>query len=370
MAARQNWGAPPKRQFVWAVNGERTVRNTDHDTFAEPVNTGGGSTSNNLRLAHSNDSAAVDSDVLRQTTIARSITMDGVGLHKGTLVRLVLSPAEANTGIVFRRTDLETRDRSVTDIPARYDSVTDATMCTTIGNAAGTKVATIEHLMAAVSAFQIDNLLVEVDAEEVPVMDGSSDAFIALLDQAGRRTLGAPRRFIRVLEPISVEDGLRHGTMHPCDDGLRIELSIDFDNQVIGKQDLALTISPESFRRELSRSRTFGFLKDVEMLRSLGLAKGATLDNAVVLDGDEVLNDGGLRSPDEFVRHKTLDAVGDLALAGAPILGCYKASRAGHAFNNHVLHALFANPDSWEYVTCNETVDGTADVPAMMASAD
>ncbi|MCE7999378.1 MAG: UDP-3-O-acyl-N-acetylglucosamine deacetylase [Rhodobiaceae bacterium] len=307
---------------------------------------------------------------MSQTTIAKSITLDGIGLHKGTLVRLVLTPAAADTGIVFRRTDLDTTDRTITDIPARYDAVTDATMCTTIGNAAGTKVATIEHLMAAISALQIDNLLIEVSAEEVPVMDGSSDAFIALLDQAGQKTLASPRRFIRVLEPISVEDGLRQGTLHPCDEGLRIELSIDFDNQVIGKQDLALTISPENFRRELSRSRTFGFLKDVEMLRSLGLAKGATLENAVVLDGEEVLNAGGLRSPDEFVRHKTLDAVGDLALAGAPILGCYEASRAGHAFNNQVLHALFANPDSWEYVTCDEPVDVMDDVPRMMVSAD
>lgn len=370
ITARQIWGAPLKRQFVLVVYGERTVRNTDHETFAEPVNTGGGSTFNKLRLAHSSDSTEVGSGVLRQTTIANSITLNGVGLHKGTLVRLVLTPADADTGIVFRRTDLQTDDRAITDIPARYDLVTDATMCTTIGNAAGTKIATIEHLMAAVSALQIDNLLIEVDAEEIPVMDGSSEAFMALLDQAGRRTLSSPRRFIRILEPISLEDGLRCGTLQPCDEGLRIELSIDFDNQVIGKQDLALTISPDSFRRELSRSRTFGFLKDVEMLRSLGLAQGATLENAIVLDGDEVLNDGGLRSPDEFVRHKTLDAVGDLALAGAPIMGCYNASRAGHAFNNQVLHALFANPDSWEYVTCNEPVDVMTEIPRMMVSAD
>ncbi len=346
------------------------MRNTDHDTYAEPVNTGGGSTFNKLRLAHSNEDAAVGTDSQGQTTIANSITMNGIGLHKGTLVRLVLTPAEPDTGIVFRRTDLETTDREITDIPARYDAVTDATMCTTIGNAAGTKVATIEHLMAALSALEIDNLIVEVDAEEIPVMDGSSDAFIALLDKTGRKTVSTPRRYIRVLKPISVEDGLRQGTLHPCEDGLRIELSIDFDNQVIGKQDLALNISPETFRRELSRSRTFGFLKDVELLRSLGLAKGATLENAVVLDGEEVLNEEGLRSPDEFVRHKMLDAVGDLALAGAPILGCYDASRAGHAFNNQVLHALFANPDAWEYVTRGEGDDLGMDAPRLMVSAD
>eukprot|EP00439_Symbiodinium_sp_Y106_P089904 s1_g2440.t1 len=365
-----DWGAPPKPLFVLAAHGERTVRNTDHDTLAEPVNTGGGSTLNKLRLAHSNSGSGIDANVQLQSSIAEPISLDGIGLHKGTLVHLVLKPADVNTGIVFRRTDLQTSDRAVTDIPARYDSVTDATMCTTIGNAAGTKVATIEHLMAAVSALQIDNLLIEIDAEEVPVMDGSSDAFMALLDRAGQKALSAPRRFIRVLEPIAVKDGLRCGTLHPCDEGLRIELSIDFDNQVIGKQDLALTISPDSFREELSRSRTFGFLKDVEMLRSLGLARGATLDNAVVLDGEEVLNDGGLRSPDEFVRHKTLDAVGDLALAGAPILGRYNASRAGHAFNNQVLHALFAQPDSWEYVTCDAMVDSVEDAPRMMVSAD
>lgn len=346
------------------------MRNTDHDTLAEPVNTGGGSTINNLRLAHSNSGSAVGTNLQMQTTIAKPISLDGIGLHKGTLVHLVLKPADANTGILFRRTDLETSDQAVTDIPARYDAVTDATMCTTIGNGAGTKVATIEHLMAAVSALQIDNLLIEIDAEEVPVMDGSSDAFIELLDQAGQKKLGAPRRFIRVLEPIVVKDGLRSGTLHPCDDGLRIELSIDFDNQVIGKQDLALTISPDSFREELSRSRTFGFLKDVEMLRSIGLAQGASLDNAVVLDGEEVLNDGGLRSPDEFVRHKTLDAVGDLALAGAPILGRYSASRAGHAFNNQVLHALFAQPGAWEFVTCDGMVEAVEDAPRMMVSAD
>ncbi|MDF1846974.1 MAG: UDP-3-O-acyl-N-acetylglucosamine deacetylase [Parvibaculaceae bacterium] len=346
------------------------MRNTDHDTFAEPVNTGGGSTFNKLRLAHSSDSPSVGTDVLRQTTIAKSITMDGIGLHKGTLVRLVLAPADANTGIMFRRTDLDTTDRAITDIPARYDSVIDATMCTTIGNAAGTKVATIEHLMAAVSALQIDNLLIEVDAEEVPVMDGSSDAFMALLDQAGLTPLAEPRRYIRVLEPIALEDGLKKATLGPLDEGFRINIDIDFENPVIGKQELDVVVSPDSFKHEIASSRTFGFLKDVELLYSLGLAKGASLDNAVVLDGDEVMNEDGLRWPDEFVRHKVLDAVGDLALAGAPILGLFKASRTGHAFNNQVLHALFANPDSWEYVTCDEPIDAIADAPRMMVSAD
>ena len=348
----------------------RTVRNTDQDTFSEPINARGGSTYNKLRLAHSSEDCAVGADVLHQATIATPVSIEGIGLHKGTTVHLVLKPAEANTGIVFRRTDLDTTDRAVTDIPARYDSVIDATMCTTIGNASGTKVATIEHLMAAVSALEIDNLLIEVDAEEVPVMDGSSDAFIALLERAGSEEQSVPRRFIRVLEPISLEDGLKKGTLSPLDEGFRIRLDIDFENPVIGKQEVDVHVCAASFKRELSSSRTFGFLKDVELLYSLGLANGASLENAVVLDGNKVLNEDGLRWPDEFVRHKALDAVGDLSLAGAPILGCYRASRTGHSFNNQVLHALFANPGSWEYVTRGRQVETPVENTRMVVSAD
>ncbi len=346
------------------------MRNTDHDTLAEPVNTGGGSTVNRLRLAHSSEKATVGPDVVRQTTIARPVSLDGIGLHKGSNVHLELRPSAPNTGIVFRRTDLGTSDRDVTDIPASYDTVVDATMCTTIGNSSGARVATIEHLMAAVSALEIDNLIIEVDAEEVPVMDGSSDAFISLIEKAGQKVLNAPRRFIRILKPISLEDGLKKATLSPADVGFRINLDIDFENPVIGKQELDVLICAETFKNEVSSSRTFGFLKDVELLYSLGLANGASLDNAVVLDGEEVMNEDGLRWPDEFVRHKVLDAVGDLSLAGAPILGLFKASRTGHSFNNQMLHALFANPGSWEYVTCDEAVNEMDEAPRMMVSAD
>ncbi len=333
------------------------MRNTDHDEATTGLVSARGSALQSkqhmatLRLAHENELNHIGNDVIRQTTISTTVALDGVGLHKGTMVHLVLKPAEADTGIVFRRTDLGSDDVEVTDIVARYDTVCDATMCTTIGNAAGTTVATIEHVMAAISALEIDNLIVELDAHEVPVMDGSSDAFVAMLDRAGRRELPAPRRFIRLLEKVSIEDGLKKASLLPHEDGFKIDFSIDFDNPVIGKQSLSVDVSPASFRGNLSDARTFGFFEDYEMLRSLGLAKGATLENAVVLDGAKVMNEEGLRAPDEFVRHKILDAIGDLSLAGAPILGCYRAERAGHAFNNQMLHALFANPDAWEIVT-------------------
>lgn len=285
--------------------------------------------------------------LIMQTTLASEVALDGIGLHKGTLVNLVLKPASADTGIVFRRTDLAGSG----DIFARYDTVCDTSMCTAIGNKTGASVATIEHLMAAVGAAGVDNLIVEIDAHEVPVMDGSSDAFMDALDLAGTVELEEPRRYIRILEPISLEEGDKKGALEPYEDGFRIELGIDFENRVIGKQFLGVDITPDTFRDEIANARTFGFYKDVELLRSLGLAKGASLDNAVVLDGETVMNEDGLRGPDEFVRHKILDAVGDLSLAGAPILGCYKGDKVGHAFNNQMLVKLFANRQAWEYVT-------------------
>lgn len=344
------------------------MRKTDLELVQEPVLAEGGAVASKLELAHAAEDTQVTGGVIHQQTISRTIEIEGIGLHKGTVVHLVLKPADADCGIIFRRTDLGTDDRAVTDIAARYDTVCETTMCTTIGNAAGTKVATIEHLMAALGALGIDNVLVELDAEEVPMMDGSSDAFVAALDKAGVRELPAPRRFIRLLRAVELVDGQKHGVLAPHEDGFRVEFDIDFDNAVIGKQHVGLNITPDVFRSEISSARTFGFLKDVELLRSLGLAQGATLDNAIVLDGDEVLNDEGLRSPDEFVRHKVLDAIGDLALAGAPILGLYSGVRAGHAFNNEMLHALFANPDAWEYVTLRH--DAPVEPVALAVSAD
>ncbi len=351
------------------------MRNSDYDEIsAEPVAAGGsvtlsGQGLSNLRLAHANDAVSAGQNVICQTTISKTISLSGISLHKGVMVRLVLKAAEAGSGIVFRRTDLATDDVEVTDVLARYDTVCDTTMCTVIGNAAGTTVGTIEHIMAAISALEIDNLLIEIDADEMPVMDGSSDVFVAALDQAGVSELSTPRRFIRLIRPIVVEDGLKKAVLAPHEERLRIEFVIDFDNPVIGRQELGVDVSPESFRGDISNARTFGFLEDYEKLRAAGLAHGASLENAVVLDGSKVLNEGGLRAPDEFVRHKILDAIGDLSLAGAPILGCYRASRAGHAFNNQMLHALFADESAWEYVTLPHAAC-VPDMPRIAISAD
>lgn len=284
-----------------------------------------------------------------QTTLARAIEVEGIGLHQGEAARLVMKPAKAGAGIVFRRTDLSSIDRALTDIPARYDAVSGTMMCTTLGNEKGTTVATVEHLMAALSAFGIDNLLIEVSGPEVPVMDGSSAPFVKAITQAGVRELDTPCQVIRILKPVVIEEGLKRAELLPGE-GFSIEFDIDFDNAVIGKQSFRTEITEELFADEISEARTFGFFQDYELLKSMGLAKGGSLDNAVVIDGETVMNEAGLRFADEFVRHKVLDAVGDLSLAGAPIVGCYRGVRAGHALNNQILRALFAAPDAWEWV--------------------
>lgn len=347
---------------------------TDFDIVATGPAHGGGSASHVVaKQAFAVDgrrfsSPSADTDLVMQTTLATEVSLDGIGLHKGTLVRLVLKPAAANTGIVFRRTDLD----GAADIAARFDTVCDTAMCTAIGSANGASVATIEHLMAAISAVGVDNLIVEIDAHEVPVMDGSSDAFVDALELAGTVDLDEPRRYIRILEPIVLEEGAKKAVLEPYDGGFRIEFAIEFDNKVIGKQFMAVDITADTFRDQIADARTFGFFKDVELLRSLGLAKGASLDNAVVLDGETVMNEDGLRGADEFVRHKILDAVGDLSLAGAPILGCYKAERAGHAFNNQMLVKLFANRQAWEYATLRRGAleDAAELMPQLAISAD
>lgn len=289
----------------------------------------------------------------RQQTLGDIVSLEGVGLHTGEIVHMTLRPADAGHGIVFRRTDLDTDASEVTDILARYDMVSDATMCTRISNAAGTALNTIEHIMAALSAFSIDNALIEIDGPEVPVMDGSSSEFVAAFTKTGARRQGGERKALRVLKSVVVEEGLKRSELCPADH-FRIEFEIDFDNPVIGRQVLAADIDEAFFADELADARTFGFLKDLELMKSLGLARGGSLDNAVVISGEEILNEGGLRFDDEFVRHKMLDAVGDLALAGLPILGCLKTVRGGHAMNNLVLRALFADPSAYEIVTLRE----------------
>ena len=324
------------------------VRKTEIDTAEfDPVR--GAGASSGKSSVRSQDRAKLARSSF-QTTLGRAIEVEGIGLHQGETARLVMKPAEAGTGIVFRRTDLSSIDRNLTDIPARYDTVSGTTMCTVLGNEKGTTVATVEHLMAALAACGVDNLLIEVSGPEVPVMDGSSAPFVKAIRQAGVRELEAPCVAIRILKPVIIEEGLKRAELLPGD-GFAIEFDIDFDNAAIGKQSYRTEITEELFAEEISEARTFGFYQDYEALKAMGLAKGGSLDNAVVIDGETVMNDDGLRYADEFVRHKVLDAVGDLSLAGAPIVGLYRGVRAGHALNNQILRALFAAPDAWDFVS-------------------
>ena len=273
----------------------------------------------------------------------RRATVSGIGVHSGRDVSVTLHPAEANAGVTFLRTDVAAgRDR---EIPAKFTHVNATDLCTSVG-APGAAVATIEHLMAALSALDVDNVMIEIDGPEVPVMDGSAGAFIAAVDQAGVAGLDAPRRYIRILKPVRIEVGDSFAEFTPYN-GRRIEVEIDFKNPLVGRQKFAANIDSECFRRDIARARTFGFLAEVEQLWARGFALGASLENAVVIGDDRVINPEGLRFSDEFARHKVLDAVGDLALAGAPILGRYRSYRGGHRLNFKALEALFADSDAW-----------------------
>jgi UDP-3-O-[3-hydroxymyristoyl] N-acetylglucosamine deacetylase len=282
-----------------------------------------------------------------QKTLRNSISCTGVGVHGGNVVNMTLKPAPAGTGIVFLRTDVAPE---VSEIPARFDTVTELVMCTTIANEAGVKVATIEHLMAAFSGSGIDNAYVELDGPEVPVMDGSSAPFIFLIECADIIEQDMPRRYIKILKEIDVKEGDAAATLAPGDN-ISVAFEIAFDNKRIGHQNCRFNLRSGTFKNELSRARTFGFLSELEHLKSIGLAKGGSLDNAIVLSGEDILNEEGLRYQDEFVRHKALDAVGDLYLAGAPIIGQFHGYRSGHALNNKLLHTLLADKTAWCYTT-------------------
>lgn len=292
-----------------------------------------------------------------QRTLKDSIHCSGVGLHGGEHVRMTLYPAEPDTGIVFRRSDVHDK---FNEIPARFDYVADTRMCTTLRNADGVSVMTVEHLMAALSGCGIDNLTVEIDGPEIPVMDGSAEPFVFLIECAGVVEQDAPRSVIQILEPVTVRRGDCIATLEPAEE-FSIQFGIDFDNAVIGRQEISLNLTEPSFKAEICRARTFGFLHEVESLREAGLAKGGSLDNAVVLNGDTVMNDGGLRYTNEFVRHKVLDCIGDLYLAGAPVLGCFRGEKTGHALNNELLRTLFANTDAWTRVRLEPPYDYVAE---------
>ncbi len=283
----------------------------------------------------------------RQHTLKSEISCVGVGLHSGARVRLSLRPAAADTGIIFRRTDLGI------DIAARHDTVIDSRLCTQIAHKAHAQasVRTVEHVMAALAGTGIDNAVVALDGPEVPVLDGSSGPFVFLIDCAGRVQQTAPRQAIEILRPVRVEQGEAFAELRPGGATLDLALSIDFPAAAIGRQALSLSLTEQGFRRVLAEARTFTMLSEIEAMQQAGLALGGSLQNAVVVDGDRVLNPEGLRAPDEFVRHKMLDAVGDLALAGAPIHGRFLAHRTGHALNNRLLRALFADTAAWRMVS-------------------
>jgi len=284
-----------------------------------------------------------------QRTIRQSVSFDGVGLHSGKPARLVLRPAPVGTGIVFRRTDM---DAAVPAIPALWDRVVQSPLCTRLVGPNDASVSTVEHVMAALVGCGIHNATLEIDGPEVPILDGSAMPFVAKILSAGLTPQAAPVRAIRVLRPVEVLNGAARARLSP-DDTLRIEFTIEFEDTAIGVQTKSLNMSNGSFVRELSSSRTFCRKADVDTMRANGLALGGTLENAVVVDGDKVLSPGGLRHADEAVRHKMLDALGDLGLAGLPILGFYQGMRAGHALTNDLLRALFSNADNYNIVTCD-----------------
>jgi UDP-3-O-[3-hydroxymyristoyl] N-acetylglucosamine deacetylase len=268
----------------------------------------------------------------------------GVGLHSGQRVRLSIRPAPAGSGVVFVRTDLAGDNH----VKVSAEAVCQTRLCTVIGNQAGATVATIEHLMAALAALNIDNAVVELDAPELPIMDGSALPFVQLLDRAGRRRQDAERRYIEILDTVEVWDGDKFARLSPAN-GFEVAFEIAFDTALIRRQRVELDVDERSFREELADCRTFGFLHEVEALRAAGLARGGSMDNALVIEGDRLLNPGGLRRPDEFVRHKALDAVGDLYVLGAPIIGRFEGFKAGHALNNLVVRALIEQPNAWRF---------------------
>jgi UDP-3-O-[3-hydroxymyristoyl] N-acetylglucosamine deacetylase len=303
--------------------------------------------------------------MIAQRTIKRTIKSTGVGLHTGRKVVMTLRPAQPDTGIVFRRVDLE---RPV-DIRADARAVTDTRLCSAL-EGGGAKVATVEHLMSALAGLGIDNLFVELTAGEVPIMDGSAGPFVFLIQSAGIEVQNSPKRFVRVRRPIEVRDGDKWARFAPFE-GFRVNFEIEFDHPVFHRhaQRATMDFSTTSFLKEVSRARTFGFMRDMEYLRGRNLALGGTLDNAIVLDDYRILNEDGLRYEDEFVRHKILDAIGDLYLLGHSLIGEYTAYKSGHGLNNRLLRALLADAAAWEEVTFRDESAAPISYAAATATA-
>jgi UDP-3-O-[3-hydroxymyristoyl] N-acetylglucosamine deacetylase len=300
--------------------------------------------------------------MLRQRTLKSLIKASGVGLHTGSKVRMTLRPAPVDTGVVFRRVDLP----SPVDIPGRAEMVGEARLASTLVKG-DVKIYTVEHLMSALGGLGIDNVFVDLDAPEVPIMDGSASPFVLLLQQAGVEEQGAPKRFMRVKRRVEVKDGDKWAVLEPYE-GFRLTFTIAYDHPVFEKSNTSLTVDfAETFYlREIARARTYGFMHEVESLRDSGLALGGGLENAIVMDEYRVLNAEGLRLTDEFIRHKALDAIGDLYMLGRPLLGAFSAFKSGHGLNNRMLRALQSDPTSTELVTFEQADKAPAGVAAMV----
>lgn len=284
----------------------------------------------------------------RQTTLRRPVVLCGSGVHSNAPVRLILHPAKADTGVVFLRTNLH--EGAARRIEAKWSRVSATDLCTVLGDVSLGSVSTVEHLLAAFMGLGVDNVTVEIDGPEVPIMDGSASNFVTAIDKVGLKSLQASRRYLKVLKPVRVEQGRSFSELSPAEEGFHVDVEIDYPVAAIGRHRKSLRLAPDRFRREIARARTFGLLSDVERLWKMGFALGSSLDNSVAVDEGRILNPEGLRSPDEFVCHKILDAVGDLALAGAPIIGHYRAFCPGHKMNFLVLKALFADQGAYEFI--------------------
>ena len=303
--------------------------------------------------------------MLRQRTLKSLVSATGVGLHTGRKVRMSLRPAQPDTGIVFRRIDLS----SAVEIPARADLVGETRLCSCLVSG-GTKIHTVEHLMSALAGLGVDNAYVDLDGPEVPIMDGSAAPFVLLMQQAGIEEQGAPKRFLRVKKKVVAKDGDKWATLEPYE-GFRLSFSIVYDHPVIEKSNTSLSVdfASTSYLKEVARARTYGFMQDVEDLRDVGLALGGGLENAVVLDEYRVLNAGGLRFGDEFIRHKILDAIGDLYLLGRPLLAAFSAHKSGHALNNRLLRELMVDPAATEVVTFERAEEAPAGIAGLLRQA-
>ncbi|MDA0661988.1 MAG: UDP-3-O-acyl-N-acetylglucosamine deacetylase [Proteobacteria bacterium] len=307
-------------------------------------------------------------DSFWQRSLRNSARCTGISLHGGVAVSLAIHPAAPDSGILFRRTDVPS---DVGDIPAHCDYIGATELCTTLVNEHGIRVATVEHLMAALAGCEIDNAVIELNGPEIPIMDGSAEPFVTLIEQAGIVEQDFPRRMIRVLRPVTVREGDSVASLEPYD-GFSITLDIDFNSGAIGRQGLSLDVSCSAFKTDICRARTFGFLHEVQAMVKAGFARGGSLDNAVVVDGDKVVNEGGLRYTDEFVRHKVLDCIGDMYLAGGPLLGKFRGVKSGHAMHHKLLRALFDQESAWTTVSGDRPAGMSAptwDARAVAASA-